>query len=116
MKFLIFLSLFLLINGRPQYFQRPVGLGYRAQENIPFFDSVLIQETRDRRQPHETGEEHDHDVPAENTHGSNAEHDFHFAEMPMKSFVQLGPIEVEDKPVKLVFMCKQEKPAVGEGF
>ena len=106
MKFLIFLSLFLLINGRPQ--RRPfppgsstpsprAGLVYRAQENIPFFDSVLIQETRDRRQPHETGEEHDHDVQAENTHGSNAEHDFHFAEMPMKAFVQLGPNEVEDK-------------------
>merc|ERR1712088_519936 len=112
MKFLIFLSLFLLINGRPQ--RTPQGLGppvkpplrpasasrpglvYRARENIPFFDSVLIQETRDRRQPHETGEEHVHSDD-QNTHGSNAELDFHFDEMPMKSFVQLGPNEVEDK-------------------
>ena len=97
MKFLILLSLLLLVNGRPQYNLRHVGLAYRARDNIPLYESGLIQETRDRRQPHETGEEHDHDVQAENTHGSNAEHDFHFAEMPMKSFVQLGPIEVEDK-------------------
>ena len=98
MKFLIFLSLFLLINARPQYPQRPVfGIVKTLQDNIPFFESVLLQENRETRQPHETGEDHVHSGQAENTHGSNAEHDFHFDEMPMKSFVQLGPNESEDK-------------------
>lgn len=91
MKFLIFLSLFLLINARPQTRVRTL------QDNIPFFESVLLQENRETRQPHETGEDHVHSGQAENTHGSNAEHDFHFDEMPMKSFVQLGPNESEDK-------------------
>ena len=97
MKFLILLSLLLLVNGRPQYNLRHVGLAYRARDNIPLYESGLIQETRDRRQPHETGEEHVHDDVHDDVHGSNGEHDFHFEEMPMKSFVQLGPNEVEDK-------------------
>merc|ERR1719367_2513284 len=99
MKFLIFLSLLLLVNGRPQYPGSPVGLVYRAQNNIPLYEGGFDQETRNRRQPHETGEEHVHDNTITNgdTHGSNGEHDFHFDEMPMKSFVQLGPNEVEDK-------------------
>ena len=97
MKFLICLSLLLLVNGRPQYNPSHVGLVYRAQNNIPLYEGGLIQETRDRRQPHETGEEHVHTSDGD-THGSNdGEHDFHFHEMPMKSFVQLGPNEVEDK-------------------
>ena len=94
MKFLIFLSLFLLINSRPQYYRSAIA--YRAQDSVPFVESGLIQETRDRRQPHDTGEDHEH-VQDHGVHGSNEEHEFHFSEMPMKSFVQLGPNEAEDK-------------------
>ena len=125
MMFLVFINLFLLLNGFPQQLTerqyRNIGYNMRPvivpQGLIPFLDSEAIDgEHRERRNPDLSEEDEASQFLPQHEHSES-----HFKEMAMKPFVDLhgnknqGYEESEEKPAQQFARLTKQEPSSKAG-